>query len=181
VRNDGARDVGVQLIVVYKAVKSIAEVLLAAALVALAATGELDAVRQLAMRLRDEYAGRISLLLGRTLLTVFSVRGVRLLQVGFLLDGLLSAVEGWSLWRGFGWGPWLVVVATATPLPLELVEVARRPSVPRVVTLVVNVGIVVYLAIRIARQRNGPRGLSLQSQAAADGGPGARPGGPSGG
>ena len=151
-QSGGPRDVGVQLIVLYKSVKSIAEVVLAAALLAVAATGEIDAVRHLAMRLRVHFAGRFSLLLERTLLTVFSNRGVLLLQIGLVLDGLLTALEGWSLWRGWRWGPWLVVFATATPLPLELVEIARRHSALRVATLVVNVAIVVYLGIRIARR-----------------------------
>ena len=41
------------------------------------------------------------------------------------------------------------MIATTSLVPIELVEPAREPSVARVVFLVVNVAIVVYLIFRI--------------------------------
>jgi len=147
------RDVGIRLIVLYKAVKAVAEVLLAAALVALAASGELAALRDLARHLREHVASRWSLLAGRALATLLSQRGVRLLELGLLLDGILSGFEGWALWRGHRWGAWLVVVATATPLPLELRELARTHRASRAALVAVNVAVVAYLAFRLAASR----------------------------
>jgi hypothetical protein len=64
-------------------------------------------------------ASRWSMLAGRALASLVSERGVHLLEMGLALDGALSAIEGWCLWRGYRWGLWLVVVATAAPLPLK--------------------------------------------------------------
>jgi uncharacterized membrane protein (DUF2068 family) len=149
------RALGVRLIVLYKGLKAVGEVALAIALVALAASGEVDSVRALAAQLRHDVASRWSLLAGRALASLASARGVHLLEVGLLLDGALSAVEGWSLWRGYRWGPWLVVAATATPLPLEVLEIARSHRVSRLVLALVNVAAVVYLARRIRIERRG--------------------------
>jgi uncharacterized membrane protein (DUF2068 family) len=151
------RPMGVRLIVLYKGVKAVGEVVLALGLVALAASGEVESVRELAAQLRHHVASRWSLLAGRALGTLASARGVHLLELGLVLDGALSAVEGWSLWRGYRWGPWLVVAASATPLPLELVEILRSHRLSRVALALVNAAVVAYLAhrIRVERRREG--------------------------
>jgi uncharacterized membrane protein (DUF2068 family) len=148
------RDLGVRLIVLYKGAKALAEIALALGLVAIAATGELAMLRELAVQLKENLASRWSLLLGRALAALASERGVRLLEVGLALDGVVSAIEGWSLWRGYRWGAWLVVIATASPLPLELPEIARSHSPWRVLLALVNMALVIYLARRIARRRS---------------------------
>lgn len=153
-----ARPLGVRLIAVYKAIKAVAEVVLAIALVALAASGEVESLRDLAARLRHDVASRWSLLAGRALGALASARGVHLLELGLVLDAALSALEGWSLWRGYRWGPWLVVAATAVPLPLELVEIVRSHRASRVAIAVVNAAVVGYLAWRIRLERQGPHG-----------------------
>jgi uncharacterized membrane protein (DUF2068 family) len=151
------RPFGVRLIAVYKAVKAVAEVVLAIALVALAASGEVEAVRELAVRLRHDVASRWSLLAGRALGALASARGVHLVELGLVLDGAISALEGWSLWRGYRWGPWLVVAATALPLPLELVELARSHRASRLALAVANAAVVGYLVRRIAVERRRAR------------------------
>jgi uncharacterized membrane protein (DUF2068 family) len=143
---------GIRLIVLYKGVKAVGEIALAVTLVVLAAAGELESVRELARELSRHVASRWSLLAGRALAALASPRGVRLVEVGLLLDGVLSAVEGWSLWRGYRWGPWLVVVATASPLPLELLEIARTHRLSRIALAAANVAVVAYLARRLARR-----------------------------
>lgn len=156
------RPFGVRLIVLYKAVKAVVELALAVGLVVLAASGEVESVRELAAELRHHVASRWSLLAGRALGALASARGVHLLELGLALDAALSAVEGWSLWRGYWWGEWLVVVATATPLPLELLEIARSHHLSRVLSrvalAVINAAVVVYLARRIGRERREHRG-----------------------
>lgn len=151
------RDVGARLIVAYKVVKAVGEVLLAATLVVLAATGEMEALRDLAHHLREDVASRWSLLVGRALAAVTTRRGLHLLQIGLVLDGILSAVEGWSLWLGHRWGEWLVVAATATPLPLEVAHFARTHRPSRAALIAVNLAVVLYLARRIARRSTAPR------------------------
>lgn len=149
-------DLGVRLIVLYKASKAVLQLALAAALVALAATGEITRLRDTAAVLREHVASRWSLVLARALAELVSRRGVRLLELGLVLDALVSALEGFSLWRGYAWGPWLVVVATAAPLPLELLAVAHAHRPWRIVLVVLNAAVVLYLARRIA-SRHSPK------------------------
>ncbi len=146
------RDLGVRLIVLYKATKAIAQVMLAAGLVALAASGELATLRDVAIQLKEHVASRSSLLVGRALSALLSTRGLHLLEIGLVLDGILSGIEGWSLWRGYRWAEWLVVVATATPVPLEVFEIARSHRASRMVVALLNIAVVLYLARRIARR-----------------------------
>ena len=151
------RAIGVRLIVLYKAVKAVLEIALAFTLVALAAAGEIATLREVAIQLKENLASRWSLSLGRALAALVSERGIRLLELGLALDGLVSAFEGWSLARGYRWGPWLVIAATATPLPLEIHEILRAPRPSRVALAVVNLAIVIYLARDLRRSRAGGR------------------------
>ncbi|HVI94426.1 MAG TPA: DUF2127 domain-containing protein [Anaeromyxobacter sp.] len=145
------RAIGVRLIVLYKAVKAVLEIALAFTLVALAAAGEIATLREVAIQLKEHLASRWSLSLGRALGALVSERGVHLLELGLALDGVVSAFEGWSLARGYRWGPWLVIFATATPLPLEIHAIVRAPSPSRIALAIVNLAIVLYLARDLRR------------------------------
>jgi uncharacterized membrane protein (DUF2068 family) len=147
------RETGLRLILGYKLGKAALWLLLAAALGLLVATGRVEVFRELARGLRAHVAGRWSLLAGAALESVLSVRGLRLLEVGLVLDGLLSLVEGWALWRGHRWGPWLVVVATALPVPVEAWELVRHASPWRALLLTVNLAVVAYLLRWLRRHR----------------------------
>jgi hypothetical protein len=47
--------------------------------------------------------------------------GIRFKCVEFSADGLFSLLEGWALFHGRWWGPWLVVIGTSALLPFEVV------------------------------------------------------------
>jgi uncharacterized membrane protein (DUF2068 family) len=147
------RDVGVRLILAYKMGKAVAELSFAVALVALAASGELATVRHFATGLREHLASRWSVLVGRAIGALVSARGVHLVEIGLALDGLVSAFEGFALWRGYPWAPWLVVAATAAPLPLEIASIVRTHRLSRLALAVVNVVVIGYLARRSSRRR----------------------------
>ena len=66
--------------------------------------------------------------------------------------GALFMVEGIGLWLGRRWAEYLTVVATGLLIPLEIYELARKFTPPRLVALVVNVGIVIYLIIRLRQK-----------------------------
>lgn len=141
----GPREAGIRLIVGYKLAKAAAWLALAAILLTLAARGRLEHVRLLAAALRAHVASRWSLALADALVALLSVKGLRLVETGLLLDGVLSAVEGWALLHGHRWGPWLVVVASALPLPIEIWEALQRASAPRLALVAVNAAVVAYL------------------------------------
>jgi uncharacterized membrane protein (DUF2068 family) len=101
-----------------------------------------------------------SLWLAELVVRAASRRGLWTIIVALLADGGLSLVEGWALFHGHWWGPWLVVVATGLPLPLEVAWLARRPHLVRAVLLALNVVIVVYLTRKALRDRRERRALT---------------------
>jgi uncharacterized membrane protein (DUF2068 family) len=88
----------------------------------------------------------------RTLAHVITGRvtphAVSLTALALALDGVLTSLEGWSLRRGFGWGRWMVVVATGSLMPFELFAFARRGRWTELAAFLLNFAIVVYLARR---------------------------------
>ena len=74
---------------------------------------------------------------------------------------VLEGVESVGLWRGRRWAEYLTVVATAGLLPLELHELAVRPSALKVLALVVNLAVLVWLvwAKRLFGLRGGAAAL----------------------
>jgi uncharacterized membrane protein (DUF2068 family) len=70
----------------------------------------------------------------------------------FAIAGLgyaaVFAIEGVGLIRRKRWAEWLTVAVTASFMPLEVYELFRRPGVGKVVALVINLAIVVYLVRR---------------------------------
>ena len=77
---------------------------------------------------------------------------VRVFGIGALCYGVLELVEGVGLWLRQRWAEWLTVVATSLLIPLELYELARKPSVLKAGGLLVNVLIVWYL-LRVVRRK----------------------------
>ncbi|MGZ4650825.1 MAG: DUF2127 domain-containing protein [Kineosporiaceae bacterium] len=79
-----------------------------------------------------------------------------LVAIGLLLYGLLEAVEAVGLWLAKRWAEYLTVVATAAFLPLEIRELLDAVTVIRVVALLVNLAVVIYLVV--AKRLFGVRG-----------------------
>jgi uncharacterized membrane protein (DUF2068 family) len=66
------------------------------------------------------------------------------------------AVEGVGLLLRKRWAEWLTVVVTGSFVPVEVYEMVEHFSAGKVVTLVVNVAIVLYLVARRLRERRHP-------------------------
>lgn len=60
----------------------------------------------------------------------------------------LFVVEGFGLARRAPWARWLTIGATSCLIPLEVYEIARRPTALRIGALVLNLAVVAYLAWR---------------------------------
>lgn len=101
--------------------------------------------------------------LAELIVTAASRRGLWTLVVALFADGLFSLLEGWALWHGHWWGPWLVVVGTGSLLPFEVVALARAIHPARVLVFVVNVAIVGYLTRKALRERRERRQASSQT------------------
>ena len=66
--------------------------------------------------------------------------------------GLLEAVEGYGLFRRRSWAEYLTVFSTALLFIPEIDELIKKPTAFKVVALVLNLVIVVYLIARLVRK-----------------------------
>lgn len=68
--------------------------------------------------------------------------------IGAILYGCLEAFEGFGLLLRRRWAEYLVLIATAAFLPLEIGELIHKPTVFKAGALLVNLLIVGYLIVR---------------------------------
>ena len=78
---------------------------------------------------------------------LFSLRSSTIQLVGFGVLGyaVLEGVEAVGLWLQKRWAEYLTLIATALFIPLEVYEIVHKGSLLKVIALIVNVAIVVYL------------------------------------
>ncbi len=76
-----------------------------------------------------------------------------LLAAMALAYSALRLVEAYGLWGGRRWAEWLAAASGAIYIPLEVYELAHRPSWIKVGTLTMNVAIVAYMAWVLWRAR----------------------------
>lgn len=145
-------DAGLKVIVRYKLVKAVAEIVLGLLLL-LTSARLLGDLRELALMLREHATEAWSLALAGRMVRAATGRHVAVVGVASLLDGVSSSVEGWALHRRYRWSRWLVVIATGCLLPFEGVELVRRVTAGRIAFLFVNAAIVLFLL----RHRVAPR------------------------
>lgn len=89
----------------------------------------------------------------------------RLHLIGAVLAAyaVLQAVEAVGLWLGRRWAEYLTLISTSALLPLEVYELTRGITALKVVALVVNIAIVVYLLF--AKRLFGLRGGAAADEA----------------
>jgi uncharacterized membrane protein (DUF2068 family) len=84
-------------------------------------------------------------------------RKLKELSIGtFFYSGLLLT-EGVGLALRQRWAEYVTIVTTASLLPLEIYEITKRISAGRIVLLLINIAVVVYLVIEVRRTRNTQR------------------------
>jgi len=93
-------------------------------------------------------------LLHRLVLRLHNLRPHDLRVAGALAIGYgaLETVEGIGLWLDQLWAEYLTVIATSLLIPVEVYELAHRPTIWKAAGLAINVAIVVYL-VRLLRMR----------------------------
>jgi uncharacterized membrane protein (DUF2068 family) len=91
---------------------------------------------------------------------LFAATTSHLLLLGFLLAGyaVLEGVEAIGLWWGRRWAEYLTFVATAVLLVPEIYELTSRVTALKVVALIINLAVVIYLLF--AKRLFGLRGGS---------------------
>lgn len=154
------------LIIAYKLVKGGLWLVLAAVLVVAMQMGIGEDFLGWAEHLRH-HSHAWSLFLADALVKVSTRRGLWTLFVALITDGSLTLLEGWALFHGRWWGPWLVVVATGSLLPFEVVALVRHPHVSRLVLLALNAVIVWYLARKALREHRERKEREARGESAA--------------
>ena len=81
---------------------------------------------------------------------------LRELSVGTFFYSALFLCEGVGLAGRRRWAEYLTIISTASLMPIEILEIYKRPSAARVALLLVNLGVVAYL-VRELRRMHGER------------------------
>lgn len=139
------RERGVAVIIAYKLVKGGLWLVFAVTIVVMMRLGLGDRLLGLAAHLRH-HAHAWSLRLADLVVKASSRRSLWTIVVALLADGTTTLFEAWALIHGAWWGPWLVVVATSSLLPFEVIALVHHPHLIRALVLLVNVVIATYLA-----------------------------------
>jgi len=100
----------------------------------------------------DQHNHYIQMLLEK--LGMVDDRKLKALSVGTFFYSALFLTEGVGLALRKRWAEYLTIISTASLLPLEVYEIARHADAARIVVLLANIGIVVYLVIEVRRTRH---------------------------
>ncbi len=80
---------------------------------------------------------------------VYKVSDVRLWKIAVIaaIYSILRLVEAYGLWYLLPWAEWLTIASGSMYIPFEVADLLRRPDWFRALVIVVNVGIVLYMAM----------------------------------
>ena len=81
-------------------------------------------------------------------------RKLKALSIGTFFYSALFFTEGVGLALRKTWAEYLTIISTGSLLPLEVYEIAKRPDAARIVVLLANIAIVVYLVTEVRRTRH---------------------------
>lgn len=148
------RPTGIRLIIAYKWLKALLQIGIAVMLFIGVRRGLATQLTSLATELRAHAVHAWSDAAAAALLR-FLARPQDLVLVATALaaDAVVSVIEGWVLLQGYSWGPWVVVGATGSTIPFEIIALTRHFSPARFALFAVNVVIVVYLGRRAMSRR----------------------------
>ena len=71
-------------------------------------------------------------------------------------------IEAYGLWYIRPWAEWLAIASGTIYVPFEALDLLRRPSYFRLLVIVINIGIVLYMAmlrLEARRKRHAERSL----------------------
>jgi uncharacterized membrane protein (DUF2068 family) len=74
------------------------------------------------------------------------------LSISAILYSLIRFAEAYGLWNDRLWAIWFAVASAALFLPMELYELIETPTIIRIVILIMNILLVLYL-FRLSRHR----------------------------
>jgi uncharacterized membrane protein (DUF2068 family) len=139
-------EAGVRSIIAYKTVKACVQAALVLVLLCLLPFGLTDWVASAAAAFRHHLVQAWSIRLADAIVRNTGRHRIYLTIAALIFDSVLTGVEARALKRGLWWGPWLVVGASGSLLPFEIMEWIHHPRITRMLLFVFNLLIVAYLA-----------------------------------
>jgi uncharacterized membrane protein (DUF2068 family) len=130
-----------------------AALLLGITLLLLSLRQEGEWVHELGRTLRRHATSAWTLRLAEIALSPVGVHRFRLGALALVADGTFTLFEGYALVRRWAFAPWLVVVATASFVPWEVIRLIHVLRWGRLAALVLNLAVVAYLAQKAIRDR----------------------------
>jgi uncharacterized membrane protein (DUF2068 family) len=110
-----------------------------------------DVILEWSRRLHIAPGNRLVEHLLERVLTV-SQRQLFLVGIVLLVYAAMFAIEGIGLLLLKHWAEWMAVITTSGLIPIEVYEMIERPSWLKVLAMVVNIAIVVYLYFHVRRE-----------------------------
>jgi uncharacterized membrane protein (DUF2068 family) len=149
-RMGGEHDAFIKVIIVERIVKAVVLVALGIGLIVAGNKGWLDSWADNAENQLNLEVGRgiIMQLLLKALVYVAAFSHINVIAVSAIAYAALEATEGVGLAMRRRWAEYLTVIATGILIPYEAYEVVIHPTLFKVGALLLNVGVVGYLAYR---------------------------------
>jgi uncharacterized membrane protein (DUF2068 family) len=83
--------------------------------------------------------------------SIVDARKLKEFSVGTFIYSALQLTEGTGLLLGKSWAKYFTITSTSVFIPLEVYELAKRVSSPRLAVLLINIAVVAYLANELWR------------------------------
>lgn len=151
-----------RVIIGYKIVKGIVFLLAGLAISIAVGQGEGLKLREFALSFREHATSKLAIDAAELLVSFATAGKLALTALAIGLDGAVTIVEAWLLNKGTRLAILLVVVASSSLVPWELYELVRHFHVARLLLLVLNVGVVLYLGWQAHKHVNHRRRLTLE-------------------
>jgi uncharacterized membrane protein (DUF2068 family) len=137
-------DFGLRLIIIWKAIKAV--VLFALGIVAFAVVHrDIQALASSFVAWLGIDAGRPLVEKILTKLAGLTPKRITLIGIGAVIYSCVLASQSWGLHRRKRWAEWLTVGVTSSLIPIEVYELIHRASIGKLVALIVNIAVVMYL------------------------------------
>ncbi|MBC7707018.1 MAG: DUF2127 domain-containing protein [Rhodoferax sp.] len=75
----------------------------------------------------------------------------------------IRLTEAYGLWKDRAWAEWLAALSGAVYVPLEFEHLLKHPNPINAAVLIGNVGVVLYMALRLSRRRTERLAQQLQN------------------
>lgn len=134
-------------IVAFKAFKALTLTVLGVILLVARHRDPVDVLMRIALAIHLPLSSR---LFDRALKFVLNLTVTKEIAIGITAFGyaMLMSAEGVGLYLRKPWARWFTVVATSSLIPIEIYEIVRELHLARVLILIANVAIIVYLVRR---------------------------------